>query len=74
MELLTIELPKSLVDELALWQRAFSAAYGKPMSYEDMIRGMLDSLIDTEPAVIEEMERIVNVQPNLAEKLGTYNG
>ncbi len=40
----TLNLPASLVDELGIWKMAFAAAYGRQISYGEMIRGMLDSL------------------------------
>ena len=49
----TLNLPTPLVEELKVWRTAFSAAYGKSVSYGDMIRGMLDSLEDSDPAVVE---------------------
>ena len=38
----TLNLPSSLVEELKVWRMAFGNAYGKPVSYADMLRGMLD--------------------------------
>ena len=63
-----INLPKGLVEELKVWKAAYSASYGTPVTYEKMIRGMLDSLEDTEPSVHHEFERIVEKNPALLEK------
>lgn len=60
-----LNLPKTLVEELKVWRLAFSAAYGKTVSYGEMIRGMLDCLDDTEPAVVNELGRILEKHPEL---------
>ena len=70
----TLNLPTALVEELRVWRTAFSAAYGKSVSYGEMIRGMLDSLEDTEPGVVEELDTIVRKHPELAQKLANYRG
>lgn len=70
----TLNLPTALVEELKVWRTAFSMAYGKSVSYGEMIRGMLDSLEDTEPGVVEELDTIVRKHPELAEKLANYRG
>ena len=70
----TLNLPTALVEELKVWRTAFSAAYCKSVSYGEMIRGMLDSLEDTEPGVVEELDTIVRKHPELAEKLANYRG
>lgn len=70
----TLNLPTALVEELKVWRTAFSAAYGKSVSYGEMMRGMLDSLEDTEPGVVEELDTIVRKHPELAQKLANYRG
>lgn len=70
----TLNLPTALVEELKVWRTAFSAAYGKSVSYGEMIRGMLDSLEDTEPGVVEELDTIVRKHPELAQKLANFRG
>ena len=70
----TLNLPASLVDELGVWKMAFAAAYGRPVSYGEMIRGMLDSLEDTEPGVIDELDAIVKRHPELLDILNVYRG
>lgn len=69
-----LNLPGALVDELKVWKMAFSASYGKVVSYAEMIRGMLDSLEDTEPGVVAEMDEILKKHPELLEKMGNYVG
>ena len=70
----TLNLPTALVEELKVWRMAFNNAYGKSVSYGDMIRGMLDSLEDTDPGVVEELETIIKKHPELQEKLANYRG
>ena len=71
-EYTTLNLPKALVEELKIWRMAFCAAYGKQVSYSEMLRGMLDSLEDSDPGVVEEMDRLVKKHPDLEEKMGNY--
>lgn len=73
-EYTTLNLPKTLVEELKVWRMAFCAAYGKQISYSEMLRGMLDSLEDSDPGVVEEMDRLVKKHPDLEEKMGKYRG
>jgi hypothetical protein len=70
----TLNLPASLVDELGIWKMAFTAAYGRPVSYGEMIRGMLNSLGNTAPGVVEELDAIVKRHPGLLDKLSVYGG
>ncbi len=68
----TLNLPTALVEELKVWRMAFNTSYGKTISYAEIIRGMLDSLEDTEPGVVAEMDEIIKKHPELAEKMGNY--
>ena len=70
----TLNLPAALVDELRIWQMAFNNAYGKPVSYGEMIRGMLDSLEDSDPCVVEELDILVRKHPEMMDKLANYRG
>lgn len=70
----TLNLPSPLIEELKVWQMAFNNAYGRSVTYGEMIRGMLDSLEDTEPGVVEELNRLVEKHPELKEKLANYCG
>lgn len=69
-----INLPMTLTEELKVWKMAFSASYGRPVSYAEMIRGMLDSLEDTEPGVVAEMDEIIKKHPELLERMANYRG
>lgn len=69
IEYATLNLPKALVEEMKIWRMAFCAAYGKTVSYGQMIRGMLDSIEMSNPAVHEELCTLVKKHPELVEKL-----
>ena len=68
----TMNLPMALVDELGVWKMAFESSYGKSVSYGEMLRGMLDSLEDTEPGVVEELNRLLEKHPELKVKMANY--
>ena len=52
-------LPKTMVEELKLWRKAYMVCYPqKDVSYESMIRGMLDCLELYEPAVYKEFNKM----------------
>lgn len=70
----TLNLPTALVEELKIWRLAFNASYGKNISYAQMIRGMLDCLVDTEPDVVEELDLIMKRHPELMNKMSSYRG
>ena len=70
----TLNLPSSLVEELKVWKTAFSAAYGRPVSYAEMIRSFLDYIPETEPDVEEQLDQITTKHPELLEKLGRWGG
>ena len=72
IEYTPLNLPKTLVEELKVWRLAFSAAYGKTVSYGEMIRVMLDSLDDTDPAVVDELGGILEKHPELEDKMIVY--
>lgn len=69
-----LSLPGTLVEELKVWQMAFNNAYGRQVPYGEIIRGMLDSLVDTEPGVVEELDILVKKHPELMDRLGNYRG
>lgn len=67
-----LNLPSPLVEELKVWKTAFSAAYGRPVSYAEMIRSLLDYIPETEPDVEEQLDQITQKHPELLEKLGRW--
>ena len=69
-----LNLPSSLVEELKVWKTAFSAAYGRPVSYAEMIRSLLDYIPENEPDVEEQLDQITQKHPELLEKLGRWGG
>jgi len=68
----TINLPDAMVEELKIWRMAFTAAYGRSMSYGEMLRSMLDGLPEIEPGVVYEMDHILSVHEDLAAKMTEY--
>lgn len=70
----SLNLPADLVEELKVWRQAYMVAYGRTVSYGEMIRGMLDSLEDTEPGVVEELNGIIRKHPELMERMMNYRG
>lgn len=74
IEYAPLNLPKPLMEELKVWKMAFAAAYGRQVSYGEMIRGMLDSLEDSDPGVVEELDAIVKKHPEVLDKLAVYRG
>ena len=70
----SINLPTALVEELKIWRMAFNNAYGKPISYGEMIRGMLVSLEDSDPDVVNELDVLCQKHPEFMEKLANYRG
>lgn len=72
IEYTPLNLPKSLVEELKVWRLAFCSAYGKTVSYGEMIRSMLDCMEDYEPAVVSELSRILEKHPELDDKMSVY--
>ena len=73
-EYTALNLPKKLVEELKIWRMAYSASYGKTVSYAEMIRGMLDSMEDTEPGVVDDLKTILERHPDLSEKMAAFKG
>ena len=54
-----INLPQDMVEELKLWRKAYMLCYPTvDVTYEFMIRGMLDCLEDTDPGVKEEFDKL----------------
>ena len=68
-EYTTLNLPRALVEELKVWRMAYCNAYGKTVSYGEMLRGMLDSLIMSNPTVVEEWDRLIKMHPDLEGKM-----
>ena len=72
IEYTPLNLPKTLVEELKIWRLAFCAAYGKTVSYGEMIRSMIDSLDESDRNVVDELDNILSKHPELEEKMVVY--
>lgn len=70
----TLNLPTALVEELKVWRMAFNNAYGKTVSYGEMLRGMLDSMGQIDPSVVDELNTIIKKHPDLEAKMANYRG
>ena len=70
----SINLEADLVEELKIWKQAFILAYGRTVSFSEMIRIMLDNLDGTEPDILHFMDMLIKEHPELAEKVGKYKG
>ena len=66
----TLNLPTSLVEVLKVWRMAFGNAYGRQVTYAEIIRVMLGSLESCEPSVVSELKRLVKVHPELMAVFG----
>jgi 2-hydroxy-3-keto-5-methylthiopentenyl-1-phosphate phosphatase len=64
-----LNIPESLVEELKVWKMAFSMSYGRTVSYAEMIRSMLDSIPQSDPEVSEALEKILEMNPELSDKM-----
>lgn len=72
-EYASINLPKEIVDELKLWKVAFAAAYGRSVSYGEMIKGMLVDIKHTAPSVHEEFRGMLERNPELRSRAVSLN-
>ncbi len=64
-----LNIPESLIEELKVWKMAFSMSCGRTVSYAEMIRSMLDSVPQSDPEVSEALEKILEMKPELKEKM-----
>lgn len=69
-----MRFPADLVEELKVWRQAYMIAYGRTVSYAEMIRSWLDSLDETEPDVMRAMDMMLQRHPELARVIGKYRG
>lgn len=70
----SFNLPVDLVEELKLWRQAYMIAFGRTISYGEMISLMLQGLDALEPDVVKAMDFLVAQHPEFAEKIGKYKG
>ena len=69
-----INLPKALVEELKIWRQAFMIAYGRTVSYGEMIYTMLGHLDADEPDIVQAMDMLITAHPEMAARVGKYRG
>lgn len=71
-EFKAVRLPEELVDELQLWREAYTRYSNRgKITFEFMIREMLDLFTSSEPGVVDEMRRMVGECPEIGDKLST---
>ena len=70
----SMRFPADLVEELKVWRQAYMIAYGRTVSYAEMIRSWLDGLDETEPDVMRAMDMMLERHPELAKTVGRYRG
>lgn len=70
----SLNLPDDLVEEMKVWRQAYMVAYGRTVSYGEIIRGLLDGLDTTEPDVVKAMDMLIAGHPELGAKIGKYKG
>ena len=68
-----INLPTEIVDELKAWRLAFSACYGRSVSYEEIMRKLLSSIVDTCPEAYKAMGNMVQNNEELKNTMKSYN-
>ena len=69
----TLRIPVELMEELKVWKMAFERSYNRgSLTYEFMLRGMLDSLELSEPDVVAELDRMVKEDPSLMDRMCNY--
>lgn len=61
------------MEEMKVWKTAFERSYNRgSLTYEFILRGMLDSLEMSEPDVVAELDRMMQEDPSLMEKMSNY--
>lgn len=68
-----INLPKEMIEELKAWRLAFSACYGRSVSYEEIMRKLLNSISQTCPEAYRSMESMVENNAELKNTMKSYN-
>lgn len=65
----SINLPVELVEELKVWKTTFCNAYGRNVTYGEMLNGMLDDLELSRPNVADEMRVMLSRHPELCHRI-----
>lgn len=69
----SVNLPTDLVEELKIWRQAFGVCQGRPVTYAEMFRMMLDDMDSAEPDVVAVLDEMAQRHPELAAKIGRFN-
>lgn len=68
----SVNLPADLVEELKVWRQAFGVCQGRPVTYAEMFRMMLDDMDSAEPDVVAVLDEMAQRHPELAAKIGRF--
>lgn len=68
----SVNLPTDLVEELKVWRQAFGVCQGRPVTYAEMFRMMLDDMDSAEPDVVAVLDEMAQRHPELAAKIGRF--
>lgn len=60
-----LRLPKALIDKLRFWKQAASMSASRPVSYAELIQGMLDCLDETDPDITAKMDLLIKSNPEI---------
>lgn len=65
----SIRVPEPLMEEMKVLKSAYEECYGKKMTFEDVIRKMMSSIEDGDPAVWEMFCTIQSSREEMQEKI-----
>lgn len=65
-----IMIDNGLADELDIWLTAFRNLYGEDYPLSRMLSGLLDSIEDIHPEIIEEVGRMAEEDPAVLDRMG----
>lgn len=64
-----IRVPEALMEDIKVLKSAYEECYGKKMTYEDVLRHMMASIEDGDPAVYEMYCAIQTSRQEMQEKI-----
>ena len=65
----SIRVPESLMEDIKVLKSAYEECYGKKMTFEDVIRKMMASIEDGDPAVWEMYSTIQSSREEMQERI-----
>ena len=64
-----IRVPESLMEDMKVLKSAYEECYGKKMTFEDVLRQMIASIEDGDPAVYKMYCTILSSRQEMQEKI-----